>query len=385
MYPQAAKKDNRANGSEGEVSADEPGDAETVSNLRGQRRFAGCRGGAGWRKIAKSQALALFCLGFACVVSLLAGAGRTQAETIRIGAQKTGTFAWELAVIKAEKLDEKAGLDLVVTQLATTEAGKIALLGGSVDLILSDWLWVARERGLGSKIAFHPYSSSLGAVMVQASSPAQTLEDLRGKSIGVAGGPIDKSWLLLRALAQRDGLDLKANARVAFGAPALLYEKSLSGELDASLTFWTYAVALEARGFRKLIGMDEVERRLGAKGPIAMVGYVFDESFAAAHGEALRRFFEAAHDARLRLSRSDADWARIGKEIGVTNPRELALYRQRYVEGFPQRSIADEAADAATLYAVVREIGGPDLVGAATSLDPGVFYRAAVPAAPAVR
>ena len=42
-------------------------------------------------------------------------------------------------------------------------------------------------------------------------------------------------------------------------------------------------MALESRGFRRLIGMDEVERRLGAKGPVAMVGYVFDESFARTH------------------------------------------------------------------------------------------------------
>ncbi|HEY0145497.1 MAG TPA: ABC transporter substrate-binding protein, partial [Methylovirgula sp.] len=59
-----------------------------------------------------------FCLGF-----LLAGGGVAQAaDTLRIAAQKTGTFSWELDVIKDHGLDKKAGIDLDVTELATTEA-----------------------------------------------------------------------------------------------------------------------------------------------------------------------------------------------------------------------------------------------------------------------
>ena len=66
----------------------------------------------------------------------------------------------------------------------------------------------------------------------------------------------------------------------------LLYQKAANGEVDATLNFWNFCVALESRGFRRLIGMDEVERRLGAKGPVAMVGYVFDEGFAQSHAGA---------------------------------------------------------------------------------------------------
>ncbi len=291
--------------------------------------------------------------------------------------QKTGTFAWELAVIKDQGLDAKAGLDLVVTELATTEAGKVALMGGSVDIILSDWLWVARERGLGSNLTFRPYSTALGAVMVPAASPAQSLADLRGKTVGVAGGPIDKSWLMLRAFAQKSGLDLKSEANIVYGAPPLLYQKAVAGELDASLNFWNYAVPLEARGFRRLIGIEEVEKQLGAKGPLALVGYVFDESLAKTHGEALARFFQISRQAKEELSRSDADWERIGKELGVTDPKELALYRKSYTEGIPARPVAAEAADATALYRVLRDIGGSELVGAAAELDPGAFYLGA--------
>src|SRR4029077_3445220 len=67
-------------------------------------------------------------------------------ETVRVAVQKTGTFAWELAVIRAHGLDRDANLSIDVSELASTEAGKIALRSGNADLILSDWLWVSRER-----------------------------------------------------------------------------------------------------------------------------------------------------------------------------------------------------------------------------------------------
>ena len=162
-----------------------------------------------------------------------------------------------------------------------------------------------------------------------------------------------------------------------FGAPPLLYQKALTGELDASLNFWNYAVPLEARGFRRLIGIEEVEKSLGAEGPLAIVGYVFDESLAKTHGDALARFFQIAREAKEELSRSDADWERIGKELGVSDPKELALYRKSYAEGIPRAPSRPRPPTRAALYRVVRDIGGPELVGAATELDPGTFYLSA--------
>ena len=58
----------------------------------------------------------------------------------------------------------------------------------AADVIVSDWLWVSRERGLGAKLTFYPYSSALGAVMVPNSSTIRTLADLKGRKLAVAGG-----------------------------------------------------------------------------------------------------------------------------------------------------------------------------------------------------
>ncbi len=305
---------------------------------------------------------------------LLSGAAMA-ADHLRLAVQKTGTFAWELEVIKEHGLDKKADLDLDITQLASTEAEKIAIQGGSADLILSDWLWVARDRSLGGKLTFYPYSTSLGAVMVPAQSPLKDLADIKGQKLAVVGGPLDKSWLLLQAFAKRSNLDLKTQAEVLYGAPSLLSAKLVQGEVAANLNFWNFCVDLESRGFRRLIGMDTVEKELGAKAPVAMVGYVFSDDFAAKHPKVIERFLAIAAEAKTILAHSDADWQRLGPRIGIKSEAELALYRQRYLDGIPHRPVAEEAADAKLLYHILAEVGGRELVGPATELDQGTFFR----------
>jgi NitT/TauT family transport system substrate-binding protein len=298
------------------------------------------------------------------------------AGTIRVAVQKTGTFAWELAAIRAHGLDKQADLAIEVTELASPEAGKIALRAGNADIMVSDWLWVSRERELGAKLAFYPYSSALGAVMVQASSPIKSLADLKGRKLAVAGGPIDKSWLLLQAAAKQDGIDLKREANIVYGAPALLAEKTLQGEMDATLNYWNFCALLEAKGLRRLVGIDDILPKLGVTGRPAMLGYVFDETWAAANAAAVRRFIDVTRKAKDILATSDGEWERIARLTGAGDPAALTAYRDRYREGIPRRPIAAEEADARTLFGVLAAQGGRGLVGGAAALDPGTFFRA---------
>ena len=298
------------------------------------------------------------------------------AGTIRVAVQKTGTFAWELAVIRAHGLDRQADLAIEVTELASPEAGKIALRAGNADIMVSDWLWVSRERELGAKLVFYPYSSALGAVMVQASSPIKSLADLKGRKLAIAGGPIDKSWLLLQAAARQDGIDLKSEAAVVYGAPPLLAAKTLDGEMDATLNYWNFCAALEAKGFRRLTGIEEILPRLGAQGRIAMIGYVFDEGWAGADRDALARFIAITRKAKEMLASSDEEWEKIAPLTGASDAATLRVYRDRYREGIPRRLMAEEEADARVLYRVLAKAGGRELVGPASELNAGTFYHA---------
>lgn len=295
--------------------------------------------------------------------------------TLRLALQKTGTVAWDVDVIRAHRLDEAHGFTLGTLDLASTEAGKIAVKGGSADVMVSDWLWVSRERSLGSPMQFVPYSTSVGALMVPPNSTIRDLAGLKGRTLSVAGGALDKSWLIVLAAGRRQGIDLKTDARISFAAPPLLYEKLLQGEHEASLTFWNFAARLEAQGYRRLLSVEDAARSLGATGGVAMLGYVFDGAWAEANRDVIGRFLAASREAKAILATSDAEWERIRPLTQAPDDATFAAYRQRYREGIPARMLAEEEADARTLYGVLAETGGAELVGPAPSLDPGTYYR----------
>lgn len=300
-----------------------------------------------------------------------------QAEKLRIALQKTGTLGWELAVAKAFGLDTEAKLDIEATELASTDAGKIAIQGGGADVILSDWLWVARQRAQGAKLTFYPHSSAIGAVMTK--NPAiKSVKDLAGKTLGVAGGPLDKSWLMLKAYALKNDVDLDKTATVLYGAPPLIAEKALEGEIDAALEFWNFAADLEAQGFTRAVELTDVEKALGARGDVVVTGYVFDEGFAAKNRDALARFFSMTKKAKELIATSDKAWDVVKTQrLRGKDARTLEIYRKRYVAGAPKRSIAQEEADTRTLYGALAALGGEKLVGPSQTLDPGTFYKGA--------
>jgi NitT/TauT family transport system substrate-binding protein len=308
-------------------------------------------------------------------IALLLAYSAAATETIRVVAQKTGTFAWELNVARTHGLDKQAKLTVDTLELASPEAGKVALRGGSADVVVSDWTWVSRERALGARLAFYPYSTALGAIMISPTSSIRNLMDLRGKTLAVAGGPIDKSWLLLRAALMQDRLNVQGEAKIVYGAPTLLAEKTAAGEFEATLNYWNICVGLEGRGLRRLAEVADLLPKLGIEGRPAMIGYVFDEQWAAQHQDALTRFLDVSRKAKEILATSDAEWERIAPLVGTNDPATLKLYREHYREGIPRRPVAQEEADARALYGVLAELGGSALVGPAKEIAPGTFYQ----------
>jgi NitT/TauT family transport system substrate-binding protein len=212
--------------------------------------------------------------------------------------------------------------------------------------------------------------------MVPDASSIRTLADLRGRKLAVAGGPIDKSWLLLQASMKQDGIDLKSESTIVYGSPPLLAAKTLSGEMDAALNYWNFSAALEAKGFRRVAAIEDILPKLGARGRTAMVGYVFDEGWGSANRDVVARFIAMTRAAKEILTTSDAEWENVAPLTGATDAATLHAYRDRYREGIPRRPIADEEADARVLYRVLAEMGGRELVGQARELDPGTFYHA---------
>jgi NitT/TauT family transport system substrate-binding protein len=296
-------------------------------------------------------------------------------DIVRVGVLKFGTVSWELDIIKTHGLDHAEGIDVQVLELAGRDATSVALLAGRVDVIVIDWLWVARQRAEGTMLTFVPFSSSVGALMVPAASTARSLADLDGKRVGISGGPLDKSWLLIRAmsLSQR-GVDLAGKIEPVYGAPPLLNAQALAGRLDGVITAWNFLAELEARGFRSLVTVEDAARSVGVDGAIPLLGYVFDERWGTAHRGAVMGLVRASRRAKRMLAESDAEWERLRPVIRAPDEATFVALRAGFRRGIPAHWGEAERANAGRAFDVIAKLGGEALVGRGTTLQPGVFW-----------
>lgn len=315
-------------------------------------------------------ALALPALGYAPLRAFGQAGG-----PLKVAAVKFGSVNWLLDTIKAEGIDKKLGLEIATVELANNQAGTISLLSGGSDIIVSDWPWALRQRGLGEMVKFAPYSSTLGGVMVASPSPIVKLTDLEGKRLGVAGSSIDKSWLLLQAYARKKlNFDIASKATVQFGAAPLLTEQVRDGGLDAALNFWTQNMRLAGLGFRQVLGMDEVLAGLDVTPIPAFVGFIWKEQTEAAKPEQIAKFLEASKLGNDVLAQSDAAWERLKPSLKAGNDAEFIALRSAYRAGIVPAWRDGDTASAERIMQLLIEQGDTELVGAKTKFDPKLFH-----------
>lgn len=319
----------------------------------------------------------------ACLATMIAGvasralpARAAETPAVRLGTLQFGTAQWVADVIQRHHLDAAHGFALQTVMLANTDAARVALLAGAADIVVSDWFFVASQRAEGTKLSFAPFSSALGGVMVRADSPIRSLADLAHRKLGVAGGPLDKSWLVVQAAGNaKGGVDLARVADVVYGAPPLLNAKLMQGELDAVLTFWTFAARLEAAGYRQAVSVADCARSIGLPDKLCLVGFVFHEDWAKRNEGAIDGFLAAAAEAQSMLAGSEAEWQQIRPLMDAPDDALFNNLKQRFFAGiaFPTADAQEQAAS--QLFEVLLRTGGVRALGGMHQLPQGVFWQ----------
>ncbi len=315
--------------------------------------------------------------GVLAMLAAFAAAAVQAAElpTVRVGVLQFGTVSWELEVMQRAGLAEREGVRLEVVPLALKDAANVAMLGSAVDVIVNDWIWVARQRAEGRDFTFVPYSLAVGGVMVRPDAGVKRFADLRGKRLGVAGGPLDKSWLLLRAYARRTvGEDAAQWLQADFVAPPLLNELMLRGELPAALNFWHYGARLRAAGMVPLLSMEDILAELGVRSELPLVGWVFREEWAAKHPQAIRAFLRASAAAKQRMRESDEVWTELRPLMRVDDDATFRALRDGFRAGIPAATMGEAEAVARQVFDILAAEGGTALVGNAKALAAGTFW-----------
>lgn len=312
----------------------------------------------------------------AAAMVLSAGSAMAEVPTLRASVLQFGTVNWELDVIKTHGLDTAHGFELDVQGVAGGSAAKIAFEGGTADVIVSDWLWVARQRAAGRDYVFIPYSKAVGGVMVPDDSPAQTLADMAGGKIGIAGGPLDKSWLILQAFAEQEyQMDLAASTEQVFGAPPLIFKTALKGDLDGAINFWHFMAKMDASGMRPLVTVAEAAQTLGLDPETPLLGYVVRGEMVRESPQIVNGLAAASREAKSLLASSDAEWDRLRPRMKVKTDAQFEALIAGFRAGIPSDAPVDEAA-AAKMLDLMARLGGEDLLGPVTELPEGVFLDA---------
>ncbi|MBV8526004.1 MAG: ABC transporter substrate-binding protein [Acetobacteraceae bacterium] len=320
----------------------------------------------------------------ACMALLLSSAATLRvkaAPSIRLGVLQFGSVQWIASLIRNRGLDAARGFALQSVLLANTDAGRVALMAGAADVVVSDWLFAAAQRANGTPLCFAPFSSAAGALMAPAKSAIKSLTELPGKKLGVAGGPTDKSWIILQAAARAQyGLDLARGAQVVYAAPPLLSAKLQQGELDSVLTYWNFAARLEADGCRQLISMADCYRVLGLPERTCLVGYVFHQRWAEQNRAAVNGFLAASAAAEDLLAHDPAAWNAIRPLMDAPDEAIFSALKNRFINGIVSLSTEQQAEAAKQVFRVLQRTGGGRAVGGLDTLPEGLFWRAESPA-----
>lgn len=313
--------------------------------------------------------------GSAIALALTTTVALAETPVLRAAVLKFGTVNWELDTIQHHGLDAANGFDLQVQGMAGGAAAKIAFQGGEADVIVSDWLWVARQRAAGKDYVFIPYSKAVGGVMVPAGSAAESLADLKGGKIGIAGGPLDKSWLILQAYAQKNhGVDLAADTEQVFGAPPLIFKTALQGELDGAINFWHFMAKMDASGMRKLVDVSDAASDLGLDPETPLLGYVVKGELVETNPELVNGLATASRAAKDMLASDDGEWDRLRPRMNAKTDAQFDALKVGFRAGIPAPGPVDEDA-AGKMLALMADLGGEELIGKATTLPSGTFLQ----------
>ena len=312
----------------------------------------------------------------ACFLALcLALPARAELPTLRVAVLAYGTVNWELETIERLGLDRAHGFDLVVEGYGGSSAARIAFQGDAADAMVADWLWVARQRAAGQDYVFLPYSTAVGGMLVPGDSQAKALPDLKGGRVAIAGGPLDKSWLILRAYArERHGIDLAAVTEPVYAAPPLIQQKALAGAFEGAINYWHYAARMEAAGMRRLVSVADAAEALGLDPAVPLLGYVFRGALAEARPDLIAAFARASRAAKTRLASDDDAWEPLRPMMKAGSDAEFEALRAGFRAGIPADFTVDRAG-AAAFFALMRRLGGAALTGPAESLPEGIFLE----------
>jgi NitT/TauT family transport system substrate-binding protein len=216
-----------------------------------------------------------------------------------------------------------------------------------VDIGFGGFTTMATARGEGKDIiVIYGVFSPVNMVFVRKESPIRTLTDLKGKKLGVFGGPGSTTFAFLAVLAKNwYGIDLfKDTELVTAPAPALV-ELLGKGDVDAALLGTVESIQTFAHDrYRVLADLSaEYKAHQGGRAP-AHVTVATNEEFARTNPDIVRDYLKAYKKALEYVHAHPEVWDEFGASIKVDDPKERALLREKMAPNLVENWDADQIA-----------------------------------------
>ena len=242
-----------------------------------------------------------------------------------------GTQSFPLLVMQTKGIADKYGLKLEENKVAGPQGLATVMQTGDFQVTFRGWLGTALMRAQGHKaIVVFPLTGYTDDVVARADSPLKGIADLKGKRIGISGGPATESVWLFRLQAVRFfGFDLLKEAKVQFGAAPLLMGLLENGELDAILVQNPQVVQLLETGkFRSIASLGDIWREKSGQDPL-FVSVAMNEVWAKANPDVAKRFVAAYKEALEYLKARPDVWPELAKILGIKTEAGAKLLRER--------------------------------------------------------
>jgi len=170
-------------------------------------------------------------------------------------------------------------------------------------------------------------------VIVRKDSPLKTIADLRGKRLGTFSTGAGSFKATRAAILDATGLDIVKDTKLVQLAAPALFKLLESGGVDAmiNISSFTIRAASQPDKFRSIFSPNEYWRHKTGYPIVWAAPIVAWRSWVDENPERARNFVDATEESFRWLRRPenlDAAVKKYGTLAGVTNPAEVATYKQ---------------------------------------------------------
>jgi NitT/TauT family transport system substrate-binding protein len=235
-------------------------------------------------------------------------------------------------VMEKHGILEQFGLKAVKVKSLSPANLHLMLAERQVDIGFGGFTTMATARNEGKDIiVINGVFSPVNMVFVPKDSPIRSLPELKGKKLGVFGGPGSTTFVFLAVIARNwHGIDLFKEVELVTAPGPALVELLGRGDLDAALLGTTESIQVYAQDrYRSLVDLSaEYKARQGGRAP-AHVTVATNEQFAKAHPDVVRDYLKA-YKTTLEYIRSHPEvWDEYAASIKMDNPAERLLLKEK--------------------------------------------------------